>query len=1657
MESLPPTSTTPCDTSTAILKNGYNGGHNPFIRYSDVVSPLSVCESHVFSSQAFNASLEDGTLGNYSLYIPNDYDNGHTTLQGGQGTLANADAWLKGFLGPILNGTENFSGTGNYGSQPTKNEVAHTAFFILYDEGKSASRTGYVSGPPLRACEGISQPPDASVCGGQTYMSVVSPDSLGTKWTQDTTDYNVESTIEWLFDLGSDGGNDGTVYFPPMTSLFSFQSNGYGPGSKVTFKEAGLPSGVTWYVNVSGENPLSNTTTSSGGNTLTTTLGNGAFPFTVTSNNKGWAASYTSPVTVSSSPVSVTVTFTTPAITVTPGEGPVGASVTVAGTGFSDSTTLSSLIFDGVAISTCKSGSLTTTGTGTFSCTFAVPGGTLGTSVVATNAGGQTATGKFTVTPALIAPTISANPTTIDSGQRSTLSTTTSFSGGTSPYTCQWLVEAPGGSYANLGSSFSCTAGSKPTVSTGALSTTGTWSFALHVTDSSSPAEVVYSNAVTVTVNSALSVSVAPTAPTIDSGQTVTLTATGSGGSGGYSYAWYLSTCSGSSLSTTNPYTTPSLTSTTTYCVEVTDSLVSTATALVTVTVNSALGVSVAPTAPTIDSGQTVTLTATGSGGSGGYSYAWYLSTCSGSSLSTINPYTTPSLTSTTTYCVKVTDSLVSAATASVTVTVNSALSVSVAPTAPTIDSGQTVTLTATGSGGSGGYSYAWYLSTCSGSSLSTTNPYTTPSLTSTTTYCVKVTDSLVSTATALVTVTVNSALGVSVAPTAPTIDSGQTVTLTATGSGGSGGYSYAWYLSTCSGSSLSTINPYTTPSLTSTTTYCVKVTDSLVSTATALVTVTVNSALGVSVAPTAPTIDSGQTVTLTATGSGGSGGYSYAWYLSTCSGSSLSTTNPYTTPSLTSTTTYCVEVTDSLVSTATALVTVTVNSALGVSVAPTAPTIDSGQTVTLTATGSGGSGGYSYAWYLSTCSGSSLSTINPYTTPSLTSTTTYCVKVTDSLVSAATASVTVTVNSALSVSVAPTAPTIDSGQTVTLTATGSGGSGGYSYAWYLSTCSGSSLSTTNPYTTPSLTSTTTYCVKVTDSLVSTATALVTVTVNSALGVSVAPTAPTIDSGQTVTLTATGSGGSGGYSYAWYLSTCSGSSLSTINPYTTPSLTSTTTYCVEVTDSLVSTATALVTVTVNSALGVSVAPTAPTIDSGQTVTLTATGSGGSGGYSYAWYLSTCSGSSLSTINPYTTPSLTSTTTYCVKVTDSLVSTATALVTVTVNSALGVSVAPTAPTIDSGQTVTLTATGSGGSGGYSYAWYLSTCSGSSLSTINPYTTPSLTSTTTYCVKVTDSLVSTATALVTVTVNSALGVSVAPTAPTIDSGQTVTLTATGSGGSGGYSYAWYLSTCSGSSLSTINPYTTPSLTSTTTYCVKVTDSLVSTATALVTVTVNSALGVSVAPTAPTIDSGQTVTLTATGSGGSGGYSYAWYLSTCSGSSLSTINPYTTPSLTSTTTYCVEVTDSLVSTATALVTVTVNSALSVSVAPTAPTIDSGQTVTLTATGSGGSGGYSYQWYESDCSTVASGTSNAAAYTTPTLTSTTAYCVEVTDSLGSTATASVTVTVTVTTPGISVSPGQAPVGATVRVSGTGFSVLSTVGLVFDGVAITAARVGPP
>ena len=299
--------------------------------------------------------------------------------------------------------------------------------------------------------------------------------------------------------------------------------------------------------------------------------------------------------------------------------------------------------------------------------------------------------------------------------------------------------------------------------------------------------------------------------------------------------------------------------------------------------------------------------------------------------------------------------------------------------------------------------------------------------------------------------------------------------------------------------------------------------------------------------------------------------------------------------------------------------------------------------------------------------------------------------------------------------------------------------------------------------------------------------------------------------------------------------------------------------------------------------------------------------------------------------------------------DSLGGTATTTVSVTVSGVLSVSVSPV--TVDSGQAAALTATPSGGSGSYvEYDWYLGgTCVGTPLQSgaSDAYTTSALSSTTEYCVVVTDSLGSNATTRVAVTVNAPLSVSVSPVS--VDLGQSALLTAVPSQGSGSYvSYAWYSGAiCTGTPLQagSSSSYSTASLTSNRGYCVTLTDSLGGTATATVTVNINPALSVSVAPVS--IDSGQTASLTASATGGSGSYaSYAWYAGdTCDGSPLqsATSDSYTTAALTSETDYCVMLTDSLGGTAAATVTVSVNPSISVTVSPV--TVDFGQAATLTA----------------------------------------------------------------------------------------------------------------
>ena len=210
---------------------------------------------------------------------------------------------------------------------------------------------------------------------------------------------------------------------------------------------------------------------------------------------------------------------------------------------------------------------------------------------------------------------------------------------------------------------------------------------------------------------------------------------------------------------------------------------------------------------------------------------------------------------------------------------------------------------------------FQWYR----GASGNTTNPvsgatsasFTTPALTVVTSYWVRVSNTAGSSDsnTATVTVAGIAAPVITTQPVSTTINSGGTANLTVTASGDSPGFQ--WYR----GTSGVTTDPvvgaisasFTTPALTTTTTYWVRAANVAGVSDSNVATITVITPPAVTTQPASTTIDSGGTATLTVAASGTSP--SFQWYL----GDSGVTTNPvsgatsasFTTPALTATSSY--------------------------------------------------------------------------------------------------------------------------------------------------------------------------------------------------------------------------------------------------------------------------------------------------------------------------------------------------------------------------------------------------------------------------------------------------------------------------------------------------------------------------------------------------------------------------------------------------------------------------------------------------------------------------------------------------------------------------------------------------------------------------------
>ena len=345
------------------------------------------------------------------------------------------------------------------------------------------------------------------------------------------------------------------------------------------------------------------------------------------------------------------------------------------------------------------------------------------------------------------------------------------------------------------------------------------------------------------------------------------------------------------------------------------------------------------------------------------------------------------------------------------------------------------------------------------------------------------------------------------------------------------------WYSTPTSTTPLLIGNSYDTPYITTNTTYYVDA--GCISNRTAVI----------ASIKTIPTVisttansrcDSG-TLTLMATASEGN----IQWYDS--AGNLLATGNLFTTPSITATTTYYVDaIANGCTSPTKIAVIATVNNSPAITSTTPGSRCDSG-TVTIGATASAGT----LNWYGVATGGMSLATGITFTTPNLTTSTTYYVDATaDGCTSPTRTAIVATVYTTPTITSTSPASVCDSG-TGTLAATASAGN----VQWYDSV--GNLLATGNSYATPVISATTTYYVDaIANGCTSPTRTAIVATVNTTPSVTSVTPAYRCDYG-TVTLQATASSGN----INWYDD--AGNLLATGNTFTTPVLDSTTTYFVD--------------------------------------------------------------------------------------------------------------------------------------------------------------------------------------------------------------------------------------------------------------------------------------------------------------------------------------------------------------------------------------------------------------------------------------------------------------------------------------------------------------
>jgi PKD repeat protein len=647
----------------------------------------------------------------------------------------------------------------------------------------------------------------------------------------------------------------------------------------------------------------------------------------------------------------------------------------------------------------------------------------------------------------------------------------------------------------------------------------------------------------------------------------------------------------------------------------------------------------------------------------------------------------------------------------------------------------------------------------------------------------------------------------------------------------------------------------------------------------------------------------------------------------------------------------------------------ITVTAVPVISTTTPASRCDSG-TVTLQATATLGT----LNWYDAPTLGNLVGTGISFTTPSISATTIYYVESVIGSCTSTRVAVTATVNTTPSITATTPAARCGTGN-LSLTATASAGT----IRWYDLPTGGILLATGGTLNLIGLSATTPYYVEVTTGFCTSPRTLVTATVNPVPSITSTTPASRCDAG-TVTLQAVASSGT----INWYDAPTLGNLVGTGTSFTTPSISITTIYYVETTSGICNSPRTAVTATVNTTPTITSTTPSSRCDSG-TVTLQASASAGI----LNWYDAPTLGNLVGTGTSFTTPSIAISTNYYVQAVNGSCTSVRTLVIATVNTSPTIT-GTTPMSICSGDSFTISATASAGT----LSWYSLPVGGVLLGTGSNYSQGSLGATATYYVQAVNGSCSSARTAVEVTVTNRPTITSSTPATRCGNG-TLVLAATFSSGT----VNWYDAPTLGNLVGTGSTFVTPVLSATTIYYVGATNgtctSLVRTA---VTATVNE-MPVLLSITPASRCGNGTVTLQATTSIGT----INWYNAPTGGTLVATGASFTTPVLTVTTPYYVEVVNGTCTTTRTTVTATVYAVASVTSTTPASRCNAG-TLTLNATSNVGT----LNWY--DAPTLGNLVGTGTSFTTPSISISTTYYVEATNGTCVSGRTPVTATVTIT-----------------------------------------------